>query len=151
MSYPVHLNAIPASASMPENNIKLELDERSFLFPDGKSVTHIIVSRDRQAGFHMDAVFAFNKTMRNPRFATLTLPQMREFTRELLGAVYNARTSLVLDDTIKIAINVVLNGYVIEFTTADERHELFLGTSSIWRVIKGLMSMIDEASPVVAN
>jgi hypothetical protein len=151
MSHSVLFPSIPAIAGPMENAVKIELDERAFLFPDGKSVTHIVVTRDRHSAFQLEAVFAFNKTKRNPRFATLSLHQMREFVRELLGAVYHAKTSFVLDDTLKIAINVTLNGYIIEFTRSDEHFELFLGTGSIWRVVKSLLMVVDEASPVVAN
>ena len=150
MMKPAEITSLPLAAP-PDIAVKIELDDRAFLFPDGKSVTHLLVVNDRKGGVHLEAVFAFNKTHRNPRFASFNLRQLREFTREFLGAVYAAKTSFVLDETLKITISVITNGYHIEFMRAEERAELFLGTACIWRVLKGLMAAADDLSPVVAN
>jgi hypothetical protein len=145
MSTPIQFTPLSVAAS-EGSTVKIELDERAFLFPEGKPVTHMVIVRHGAAEFHLDAVFAFNRARDKARFATLTLGQMREFTRELLGAVYAARPAFVLDGGLKLTINVVLNGYIVEFATGDEKRELFLGTGSIWRVIKSLMMVLDEAT-----
>ncbi|MGL4727164.1 MAG: hypothetical protein ACRCWO_00265 [Bosea sp. (in: a-proteobacteria)] len=145
MSTPIQFTPL-AVAAQEGSTVKIELDERAFLFPEGKPVTHMVIVCQGMSAFHLDAVFAFNRSRDNARFATLTLPQMREFTRELLGAVYAAKPTFVLDGGLKLTITVVLNGYICEFVTGDDKRELFLGTGCIWRVIKSLMAVVDEAT-----
>ncbi len=144
MSNTVQLTQLSLAAT-PETNVKIELDERAYLFPEGKPVTHMVILRQGGGAFHFDAVFAFNRARHDARFASLTLPQLREFARELLGAVYAAKASFVLDGDLKLTINVVLNGYILEFTQGDQKKELFLGTGCIWRVIRAMMQVVDEA------
>jgi hypothetical protein len=144
MSAPIQFTPLVVPAS-EASTMKIELDERAFLFPEGKPVTHLVIMRQGAQEFHFDAVFAFNRSRDHARFATLDLAQMREFTRELLGAVYASKPSFVLEGGLKISINVVFNGYIVEFTNGDDRRELYLGAGSIWRVLKSLSMAIDEA------
>jgi hypothetical protein len=137
--------------NIPAASVKIELDERCFVFPDGKLLSHLVLAVSPARRIAVDAVFPFNQTRRNPRILELGLDEARGFVRELLGAVYYAKTSFYLSDSMRVAINVAANGYHLEITRAEEVVEILLSTGSIWRFIKGFSIAIDGASPVVAN
>jgi hypothetical protein len=142
---------VQASLPEPETILRVELDDRCFLFPDGKQLAHLLVHVQKTGGIAFDAVYGFNKTRLPARFLVLGLEEAKVFVRELIDAIYAAKPTFVLNDTIRITILVVANGYRIEFLRNDSKHELFLSTSVIWRFVKALLMAVDEASPVVAN
>lgn len=143
----------PAPAATPAvpTVYKIELDERCLLFPDGKMIQHLLIARVPGGMIAFDAVFAFNRTHRDPRVMTLSLAEARDLARELVSAVYTARTNFVLNDTLKITINVIANGYHLECLREEKKTEVYFSTGVIWRVIKGLLTAVDDSSPVVAN
>jgi hypothetical protein len=146
---PLRAETAPSAALPPV--FKVELDERCLVFPDGKILQHLLIGGAGRNQISIDAVFAFNRTRHDPRIALLSLGEARDFVKELANAVYTARTGFVLNDTLKITINVIANGYNIELVRAEERREIMFSTSVIWRVIKALLLAIDSVSPVVAN
>ena len=127
------------------------MDDRCMVFPDGKTLQHILVTSDEASNLTLEAVFAFNASKLDPRILSMPMDDAREFTRELIGAVYQAKTGFYLTDEWKIAINVMANGYQLDIMRAAQKTELFLSTGVIWRVIKALLMTIDQASPVQAN
>lgn len=131
--------------------IKIELDERCFVFPDGKVASHLMISREGTDRLSFDAVFTFNSTRLPTRLLHLTLEELKLFARELLDSVYAAKSGFVLRDTLKISIIVVANGYRIEFQRAQMKSEIYLSTGAIWRVLRGLLAAADEASPVASH
>jgi hypothetical protein len=153
MNEPLKLRqvGVQAPAIVETPSVKVDLDERCFLFPDGKLVSHLMIAREANDHLGFDAVFPFNNTRLPSRFLTLSRSDARLFIRELLDSVYAAKSGFVLRDTLKISIVVVANGYRIEFQQADAKVELFLSTGVIWRVTKALLLVMDEASPVVSN
>ena len=52
---------------------------------------------------------------------------------------------------IRISINVVANGYHLQFGDMNNATELFLGTNCIWRVCQGLLRIGDLIAPVESN
>ncbi len=130
---------------------KVEMDDRCMVFPDGKTLQHLLVTTDGVANLTLEAIFAFNASRFDPLLLTMPLDDAREFTRELTGAVYQAKTGFYLTDEWKIAINVMANGYQIDISHAARKIELFLSTGVIWRFIKALLMTLDQASPVRAN
>ena len=134
-----------------ETLAKIELDERCFLFPDGKVMSHMLIAREGPDRFGMDAVYTFNGTRLPARVLHLSREELKLFGRELLDSVYAAKSGFVLRDTLKIAIIVVANGYRIEFQRAEAKSELYLSTGAIWRFVRGLLSAADQMSPVVSN
>jgi hypothetical protein len=50
----------------PKFEIKVDLDERCFLFPSGKSVSQLLLLSDGRTVF-IDAVFSFNQSRTPPR------------------------------------------------------------------------------------
>jgi hypothetical protein len=145
---------LPDAPPKPPESIvayKTELDDRCLLFPDGKMMSHLVVTREGERSFGFDAVFVFNRTRTPSRFLVLTREELQPFVRELAESVYAAKSGFVLQDTLKISITVLANGYRIEFQRSEQRTELFLSTGVIWRVIKTLLIAVDEASPVVSH
>ncbi|MEO5376076.1 MAG: hypothetical protein H7840_17775 [Alphaproteobacteria bacterium] len=142
------------TAALPNRqplDVQVAMDERAFLFPDGKAVTHLLLSSEGQGRVCIDAVFGFNETRLAPRILTLTLDDARELGRKLVEAVYHARTHYVISDTARITINVVTNGYFVQIGEVSNSTDLFLSTGVIWRVCNGLLRLVDSMSPVVAH
>jgi hypothetical protein len=111
----------------PKYEIKVDLDERSFLFPAGKSVSQLLFLSDGRTIF-VEAVYPFKQSHTPPRLVALDLEDAREFGRRLIEAVHCARTQLVVTSGIRISINVVANGYHLQFGDMNNATELFLGT-----------------------
>lgn len=140
-----------ATAAAKPAIYKVEMDDRCMVFPDGKTLAHLLVTSDEVGDLSIEAVFAFNVSRADPRLLSMRMDEAREFTRELVGAVYQAKTGFYLSDEWKIAINVMANGYQIDILKAAQKIELFLSTGVIWRFIKALLMTLDQASPVQAN
>jgi len=134
----------------PKFEIKVDLDERSFLFPAGKSVSQLLFLSDGRT-ILVEAVYPFNQSHTPPRLVSLNLEDAKEFGRRLVEAVHCARTQLVVTSGVRISINVVANGYHLQFGDMNNATELFLGTSSIWRVCQGLLRIVDLIAPVESN
>ena len=134
----------------PKFEIKVDLDERSFLFPAGKSVSQLLFLSDGRTIF-VEAVYPFNQSRTPPRLASLDLEDAREFGRRLIEAVHCARTQLVVTQGVRISINVIANGYHLQFGDMNNATELFLGTNCIWRVCQGLLRIADLIAPVESN
>ena len=134
----------------PKYEVKIDLDERSFLFPAGKSVSQLLLLSDGRAVF-IEAVYPFNQSHTPPRLLSLDLEDTREFARRLIDAVHGARNQLVATTGIRISINVIPNGYHLQFGDMNNSVELYLGTSCIWRVCQGLLRIADLIAPVESN
>jgi hypothetical protein len=104
------LQPVPKLKTRPEYVIKIDLDDRAFLFPAGKSVAQIAFATEGRM-IHLEAVYPFNETHTPPRLLTLGLDDAKDLARRLIDAVYQARTQLAMSDGMRIAINVVANGY----------------------------------------
>lgn len=146
------LRVQPAPAPAPKAPVyKVEMDDRCMVFPDGKTLQHVLVTTDAAGDLAIEAVYAFNASRSNPRILSMHIEDAREFVRELVGVVYQAKTGFYLTDEWKIAINVMANGYQIDILKAAHKTELFLSTGVIWRFVKALLMTLDQASPVQAN
>ncbi len=150
-SPPIRLASRAAAPAAPAVQFKVELDERCILLPDGKIVQHMLIYQDEKRRIAVDGVFAFNMAERPARILLLTPDDARSFAAELVAAVYAAKAGFVFCEGLKIAIVVVPNGYRLEVAGQGESFELYLSTGVIWRVIRGLLAMLDAASPMVTN
>jgi hypothetical protein len=146
----VELQPVPKLKTKPEHVVKVDLDERAFLFPAGKSVSQIAFASEGRV-IHMDAVYPFNETRTPPRLVTLGLDDATELARRMVDAVYQARTQLAMSDGMRIAINVIANGYHLQIGDMTDSIDLYLSTGCIWRVCQGLLRIIDHIAPVEAN
>ena len=144
------LQPVPRLRTRPEFAVKIDLDDRAFVFPAGKSVAQISVTTEGRL-VHLDAVYLFNETHTPPRLLTLDLDDARELARRLVDAVYQARTQLAMSDGMRIAINVIANGYHLQIGDMSNPTDLYLSTGCIWRVCQGLLRIVDHIAPVESN
>lgn len=140
----------PIAALKPKFEIKVDLDDRAFLFPAGKSVAQLVFLSDGTS-IQIEAVYPFNQSRTPPRLLLLDFEDAGELGRRLVEAVHHARTQLVITAGVRITINVVANGYHLQIGDMNDATELFLGTGCIWRVCQGLLRIVDLIAPVEAN
>ena len=134
----------------PKFEVKVDLDDRSYLFPAGKPLAQLAFLSDGNL-IYIDAVFPFNQARTPPRIITLDLADARELGHKLVEVVHNAKSQLLVSDGTHITISVVANGYRLQFGDMSRPTELFLGTGSIWRVCQGLLRAVDFIAPVESN
>jgi hypothetical protein len=144
------LQPVPKLKTRPEFVIKVDLDDRAFLFPAGKMIAQIAFATEGHL-IHVEAVYSFNETRTPPRILTLGLEDAKDLARRLIDAVYQARTQLAVSDGMRIAINVIVNGYHLQIGDMSDSTDLYLSTGCIWRVCQGLLRVIDHMAPVEAN
>ena len=138
------------AALKPKFEVKVDLDDRAFLFPAGKSVAQLLFLSDG-ASIQIEAVYPFNQSRTPPRLLTLDFEDASELGRRLVEAVHHARTQLVITEGVRITVNVVANGYHLQIGDMNDATELFLSTGCIWRVCQGLLRIVDLIAPVEAN
>jgi hypothetical protein len=143
-------DAMPIVDLKHQYTVKVELDERAYLFPAGKSIIQLVFGAENRI-IHIEAVYPFNQSRTPPRLLSLELDDARDLARRLVEAVHTARTQLVISNGVRIAINVVANGYHLQIGDMNQSTDVFLGTSCIWRVCQGLLRIIDFVSPVESN
>ena len=140
----------PITALKPKFEVKIDLDDRAFLFPAGKSVAQLVFLSDGTS-IQIEAIYPFNQSRTPPRLLQLDFEDASELGRRLVEAVHHARTQLVITAGVRITINVVANGYHLQIGDMNDATELFLGTGCIWRVCQGLLRIVDLIAPVEAN
>jgi hypothetical protein len=64
------LQPVPKLKTRPEYVIKVDLDDRTFLFPAGKMIAQIAFATEGRL-IHLEAVYLFNETRTPPRILTL--------------------------------------------------------------------------------
>ena len=134
----------------PKFEVKIDLDDRAFLFPAGKALAQLVFLSDGKRIF-LEAVYPFNQTRTPPRLLTLDLDDARDLGRGLIQAVHYARTQLVVTEGIRVSINVIPNGYHLQIGDMNQATEIFLSTGCIWRVCQGLLRITDLTAPVESN
>jgi hypothetical protein len=134
----------------PKHEVKVDLDDRAFLFPAGKSLNQLLFLSDGKT-ISIEAVYPFNQSHTSPQLVLLDLEDAKEFGRRLVEAVHCARTQMVVTAGIRITINVVANGYHLQIGDMNNATELFLGTNCIWRVCQGLLRIADLIAPIESN
>jgi hypothetical protein len=134
----------------PKFEVKVDLDDRCYLFPAGKPLAQLAFLSDGNL-IYLDAVFPFNQARTPPRLLTLDLEDARELGRGLVHAVHYAKTQLVITTGVRITINVVANGYHVQIGDMNAATEIFLSTGVIWRVCQGILRIVDFIAPVEAH
>ena len=74
----------------PKYEVKVDLDDRCFLFPAGKPLAQLSLLSDGKLIF-VEAVFPFNQSRTPPRLLTLELEDAQELARGLIQAVHYAQ------------------------------------------------------------
>jgi hypothetical protein len=134
----------------PKFEVKVDLDDRAFLFPAGKSISQILFLSDGRR-IYVEAVFPFNQSHTPPRLLALDFEDAREFGYRLVEAVYHARSQLVVTSGIRVTINVVPNGYHLQIGDMNTATEILLSTNCIWRVCQAFLRIADLIAPVESN
>ena len=88
----------------PAFEVRVDLDDRAFLFPAGKALNQLVFASDGRRVF-LDGVFPFNQARTPPRILILTFDEAREFGRKLVEAVHTTRTQLVVTGELRLTIN----------------------------------------------
>jgi hypothetical protein len=142
-------------ASLPRNGsdalIKIELDERAFVFPQHKSLQQLHIHVLRPSTLRFEAVYAFNHNRESPVLFDMSATDAAELARRLVEAVYRAQSTQVVTATSSLSITVVANGYIIQVADSAGPLELFLGSGCIWRVCGGIARGVDFLSPIASN
>jgi len=134
----------------PKYEVKVDLDDRAFLFPSGKSLSQLSLLSDGKTIF-VEAAYLFNQSRTAPRFLVLSYDDAKELGQKLIEAVYHARPQLVITSGVKITITVAANGYHLQVGDMNRPTELLLSTGCIWRVCQGLLRIVDLIAPVESN
>ncbi len=134
----------------PAYEVKIDLDDRAFLFPSGKSLNQLAFLSDGRMIF-VEGSFQFNQSRTPPRLLTLTYEDAKELAHKLIEGVYYARPQLVITTGVKLTITVAANGYHLQVGDMNQATELFLSTGCIWRVCQGLLRIVDLIAPVESN
>jgi hypothetical protein len=146
------MNPVPRLVSelKPKHEVRVDLDDRAFLFPAGKSVNQLLFLSDGNM-IYVEAIYPFNQSHTPPRLLSLEREDAKELARKFIEAVYHARTQLVATAGIRITINVVPNGYHLQIGDMNNATELFLSTNCIWRVCQALLRIGDLIAPSESN
>ena len=134
----------------PTLEVRVDLDDRAFLFPAGKALNQLVFASDGRRVF-VDGVFPFNQARTPPRIVALTYEEAKEFARKLVEAVHAARTQLVVTGELRLTINVLPNGYYLQIGDVNGATEVFLSTGCIWRVCHALLRIVDLIAPNESN
>lgn len=141
--------AVPRAAS--EVVIKVDLDERAFLFPQHKALTHLNLHVVKPNLVRVEAGFGFNQSRASPVLFDLAVDECNEFSKRLVDAVFRARSTEIVTRNLSLTLTVAANGYILNFSEQDRVVELYLGTASIWRVCNGFARAVDLLSPISSN
>ncbi len=145
------LAAQQINAETVTHAVNVDLDDRAYLFPEGKLMTQIRFAVLANNEVQISAVYAFNISRSAPELLRLSLEDARELARSLVEAVYRAQTKNIFSDTVRITIHVVANGYILQIGDMNNSQEIMMSTGVIWRVCQGLLRIVDMVSPVQAN
>jgi hypothetical protein len=131
--------------------VKVDLDDRAFLFPSPKQVTQLHLLLYRQHMLRLECAFAFNESRAPHGLFDIVADDAPEFSRRLVESVYRAQSSLIVTRHTNLSITVVANGYILQFGDTERPRELFLSTGCIWRVCGAIARGADFISPIKAN
>lgn len=141
----------PHGRGLPDAVVKVELDERAFLFPETKLVTqlHLLVYKPHKVRF--EAVYAFNESRASPELFELTAEDARQLAKKLVETVYRAQSSQIVSRETSLGITVTPNGYILQLGGVDAQKELTLSTGCIWRVCAAITRAVDFLSPIASH
>lgn len=135
----------------PDAIIKVDLDDRAFLFPSGKLVPQLHILAYKPHKLRFEAHYAFNESKASPELFELSAADARELSRRLVESVYRAQSCQVVSRDTSLGITVVANGYILQFGPLESTRELMLSTGCIWRVCGAIARAVDFISPIASN
>ncbi|MBB4286525.1 hypothetical protein [Roseospira goensis] len=140
--------AADAAAGGPQE-VRVDLNDRCFLFPAGKGLSHVSVTADRDSGVELRAVFAFNQSRTDSTIDAFTLDEARDLARSMVEAIYQARTQTVFLDGRRLALVCHSNGFVM--VGHDDAYELFISGQLMINVAQAILRAVDKVAPVEAH
>jgi len=133
------LPSLPA----PDLQLKVELDDRCFLFPAAKNLTHVHFLAYEAEKLRIDMVFPYNTNQTATEFLELDAKSVPELTRKLVEAVYRAGSFLLINDGVTITFTTFPNGYALQVGDFESKRELFISTNCIWRFCGAFCRAVD--------
>jgi len=131
-------------------DVRVDLNERCFLFPSGKGVSHLVLAaRPKPADVELRAVFAFNQARADSTIDRFSLDEARSLARAMIEGVYQARTQTVFLEGRMLGLICNANGFVI--VGHDEAYELFISGQILINVAQGILRAVDKVAPTEAN
>lgn len=130
--------------------VNVEMDDKCFLFPQGKALSHLVFSWTRD-GVRIAAAFHYNNARSDGHVADISLADAVELTRYLVEAFYQSRTQTVLSDTVKATVIHHPNGFQLVFEQEGELREIYCGQATPLRLARGLSQLLDANIPTDAN
>jgi hypothetical protein len=137
--------------SAPDAIIKVDLDDRAYVFPAARQLTQLQFLAFRPHLIRVEAVYAFNQSKAAPELFELPAEDARELSRRMVESVYRAQSSQIATRNASVSLTVVANGYILEFGPRENPTELMLSTGCIWRVCNGLARAVDMIAPIASN
>jgi hypothetical protein len=121
----------------------------AFLFPAGKSINQLLLLSDGKT-ISIEGVFPFSQSHPPPHMVLLDLEDSREFGRRLVKPC-SARTQMVVTANIRFTINVVANGYHLQFNDMNNAPELFSGHQQYLAGLPRRLRIADLIAPVASQ
>lgn len=141
------ISSIPLTRNAPDGVVKIDLDERAFIFPQAKSLTQLQIYVHKPSLIRFEVAYAFNHAHASTALFDINTQDCTELSRRLVEAVYRAQSTQIVTDNVSVAMTVVANGYILQINEHAASTELFLGTASIWRVLSGIARAVDLLAP----
>ncbi|TAN52590.1 MAG: hypothetical protein EPN21_03540 [Methylococcaceae bacterium] len=138
-------------SDLPLQTLSVDLDERAYLFPETRCLAQLKFSAKEHRYIQIDLLFSHNESRLPPSSLTLLYTDAKELCLRLVDAVYFAKTSNAITDTMHISITVAANGYILAVEDEAVEKRLYLSTGVIWRVCNALCKIVDIQSPVGSN
>lgn len=130
--------------------VNVEMDDKCFLFPQGKALSHLVFTWTRE-GVGIGAAFHYNHARSDGHIADLSVEDAVDLTRYLVDAFYQSRTQAVLSDTIKATVIHHPNGFQLVFEQEGALREVYCGQATPLRLARGLSQLLDANIPTDAN
>lgn len=141
----------PQHRAAPDAIIKVDLDDRAYVFPGSKLVTQLHVLAYRPHKIRFEAHYAFNESKASPELFELSFDDARELSRRMIEAVYRAQSTQIISRETSLVLSVVTNGYILQFGTLEAPKEIMLSTGCIWRVCGAIARAVDFIAPISTN
>jgi len=153
--------------------VRVDLNERCYLFPAGKGLSHLVIApasglvgqvsaepaepaeRRQQVpdagaqGIDLRAVFAFNQSKSDSTIDSFALDEARDLARTIIEGVYQARTQTVFLEGRRMGLVCNTNGFVL--SGHDGCYDLFISGQLIITVANALLRVADSLTPIEAH
>jgi hypothetical protein len=124
----------PSASRAADVVIKVDLDDRCFLFPTAKNIAHLQFLIHRGERLRLELGFAYNVSQSPIELIEMAPYAVADFSRKLVDAVYRATSVLFIADGQTITVVTLANGYNLQIGDFASQRDLFISTGCIWRV-----------------